>query len=80
MIGETGLPYFVFRINPPAPPEMIGEWPSFRDASTRAKALRAEPGRTAGCTYRVVFAADEFEAAELLVLARPPKPGLADDE
>jgi hypothetical protein len=74
------LPYFIFRIIPPFPAEMIEEWPSFRDASTRAKSLRAEPGQAQGSTFKVIFAADEIAATELLAQPRSPKPGLTDDE
>ena len=74
------LPYFVYRIAPPGPAEHVEQWLSFRDASARAKALRAEPGHPPGSTFKVVFAGNEFEAAELLAQARAPKPGLADDE
>jgi hypothetical protein len=74
------LPYFVYRIFPPGPAEHVEQCLSFRDASARAKALRAEPGHPPGCTFKVVFAANEIDAAELLAQSRAPKPGLADDE
>ena len=54
--------------------------PSFGEASARAKALRASPDRPADCTIKVIFAANEQEAEELLSQVRETAPGLVDDE
>ena len=45
-----------------------------------AKALRASPDLPPDCTVKVVFAATDFEAEELLTQERAPKPGLEGDE
>ena len=74
------MPYYVYRVFPFRRLEKVDELPSFRDASTRAKALRASPDLPADCTVKVVFAATEPEAEDLLSEVRAPKPGLADDE
>jgi hypothetical protein len=79
-LKEPILPYFVYRVFPFRRLEKVEELPSFREASARAKALRASPGLPADCTIRVIFAATEFEAEDLLSEIRAPKPGLADDE
>ena len=74
------MPYFVYRVFTFRRLEKVDEAPSFRDASVQAKALRASPDLPADCAIKVVFAASEPEAEELLSQARAPKPGLADDE
>ena len=74
------MPYFIFRVFPFRRLEKIEELPSFRDASVRAKVLRASPDLPADCAIKVIFAATEFEAEDLLSSVRAPKPGLADDE
>ena len=74
------MPYFVYRVFPFRRLEKVDELPSFREASVRAKSLRASPGLPADCMVKVIFAATEFEAEDLLSAVRAPKPGLADDE
>lgn len=74
------MPYFVYRIHRYGGLERVDESASFRDASARAKALRASPDLPPDCTVKVVFAATDFEAEELLTQERAPKPGLEGDE
>ena len=74
------MPYFVYRVFPFRRLEKVEEAPSFREASARAKALRGLPDLPADCAVKVIFAATEFEAEDLLSQVRAPKPGLADDE
>jgi len=74
------VPYFVYRIHRYGGLERVDESASFRDASARAKALRASPDLPPDCTVKVVFAATDFEAEELLTQERAPKPGLEGDE
>lgn len=74
------MPYFVYRIHRYGGLERVDEFASFRDASARAKALRASPDLPADCTVKVMFAATDFEAEELLTQERAPKPGLEGDE
>ena len=70
------MPYFVYRIHRYGGLEKVDELASFRDASVRAKALRTSPDLPPDCTVKVIFAATDFEAEELLTQERAPKPGL----
>ena len=74
------MPYFVYRIHRYGGLKRFDEFASFRDASARAKALRASPDLPPDCTVKVMFAATDFEAEELLTQERAPKPGLEGDE
>ncbi len=74
------MPYYVYRMFPMARLEPAGDWPSFKEASARAKVLRADPAKPADCAIKVIFAANPLEAEDLLSQVRAPKPGLADDE
>jgi len=74
------MPYFIYRVFPFRRLEKVTDLPSFGDASAQAKALRASPDLPADCTVKVIFAASEIEAEELLSQARARAPGLADDE
>lgn len=71
------MPYFVFAVRPFAQLERLGEHAAFRDASTMAKALRAERReRGAGELIRVMFAETALAAEDLLLQSRePPPPG-----
>jgi hypothetical protein len=76
------LPYYVYRVFafPIRRLEKVEELPSFGAASARAKALRASPDLPDGCAIKVIFAATELEAEDLLSQVRAAKPGLVDDE
>jgi len=74
------MPYFIYRVFPFRRLEKVMDLPSFGEASARAKALRASPDLPADCTVKVIFAASEVEAEELLSQVRARAPGLADDE
>ena len=74
------MPYFVYRVFPFRRLERVDEAPSFREASQRAKTLRASPDRPTDCAIKVVFADTEMDAENLLSEIRAPKPGLAGDE
>ena len=74
------MPYYVYRVFPFRRLERIEALPSFGAASARAKALRASPERPADCAIKVVFAADENEAENLLSQVREPSPGVVGDE
>lgn len=71
------MPYFVFRTQAFAMPQVLAETPTFADASARAKALRAE--LTGGERIRVVFAENVQAAEDLLLRPRDRVPG-GDDE
>jgi vacuolar-type H+-ATPase subunit H len=51
-----------------------------REASARAKALRASPERPADCVIKVIFAENEQQAEDLLSEVREPAPGIVGDE
>jgi len=58
----------------------VAEMPSFGAASAQAKTLRASPDRPGDCTIKVIFAADEIEAENLLSQVRERAPGVVGDE
>lgn len=75
------MPYFVFRIaGIVGLPERLAEAPSYREAKAILRDLRAREGDDAA-PIRMIFAANEFEAADLLMQPREPDPSLygADD-
>jgi hypothetical protein len=74
------MPYYVYRVFPFRRLERVEAAASFGAASARAKALRASPERPADCAIKVIFAADEHEAEDLLSQVREPAPGLVGDE
>jgi hypothetical protein len=74
------VPYFIYRVFPFRRLEKVAQTPSFAEASAQAKALRASPDRAADCAIKVVFAAGDAEAEQLLLQPREKAPGLADDE
>ena len=76
------MPYFIYRVfeRPIRRLETAGREDSFRAASARAKALRAAADLPSGATVRIVFAANELEAEDLLNRIRNPAPGLVGDE
>jgi len=74
------MPYFIYRVFPFRRLEKVTDTPTFGEASAQAKALRASPERPADCTIKVIFAADEIEAENLLSQVREPAPGVVGDE
>ncbi len=74
------MPYFIYRVFPFRRLEPIEAAATFAAASARAKTLRADPARPADCTIKVVFAANESEAEDLLSQVRTPAPGVVGDE
>ena len=74
------MPYYVYRVFPFRRLERIAAQASFGAASARAKALRASPERPADCAIKVVFAANESEAEDLLSQVRTAAPGVVGDE
>lgn len=67
------MPYFVYQVKPFAQLEKLAEFAAFRDASAHAKAARAAQA-DAGSRIRVMFAADERLAEDLLCQIRDPAP------
>jgi hypothetical protein len=74
------VPYFIYRVFPFRRLEMIEAAESFGQASALAKALRASPELPADCAIKVIFAATEPEAEDLLSQVREPAPGVVGDE
>jgi hypothetical protein len=71
------MPYYIFRVKPFAQLEKLEEHRVFRDASLRAKALRADQGRDAP-PIKVIYAETQQQAEDLLCQVRDPAP-LGDD-
>ncbi len=74
------MPYFIYRVFPFRRLEKVDAAASFGEASARAKALRASPERPADCIVKVIFAANERQAEDLLSQVREPAPGVVGDE
>ncbi len=74
------MPYYVYRVFPFRRLERVEALASFAAASAQAKTLRASPERPADCAIKVVFAANENEAEDLLSQVREPAPGVVGDE
>ncbi len=70
------MPYYVFRVRPFAQIEKLDEFAAFKDASNRAKALRAERPQGAEDTARikVMFAGNQQQAEDLLCQIREAGP------
>jgi hypothetical protein len=76
------MPYYIYRIFafPVRRLEAAGCEDAFRDASTGAKLLRADPALPEGCVVKLVFANNELEAEDRLNEVRVPVPGVVGDE
>jgi acylphosphatase len=74
------MPYFIYRVFAFRRLERVEAFASFGEASARAKALRASADLAPDCTVKVIFAANELEAEDLLSQVREKSPGIADDE
>jgi hypothetical protein len=67
------MPYFVFSIKPFAQISKLAEFAAFKEASARAKALRA--ARVDGAAaIKIVFAENQQLAEDLLCQIREPGP------
>jgi len=73
------MPYFVYRVGPLAMLQKIAEFDAFRDASAHAKALRASDTSATAGRVKVMFAANEQLAEDLLCQVREPTPAGDDD-
>jgi len=74
------MPYYIYRVFPFRRLEKADAADAFGQASARAKAMRASPDLPADCTIKVIFAANENEAEDLLSQVREPAPGVVGDE
>lgn len=73
------MPYYLYEIveRPIKQLKLIGMHPSFKEASTEAKRLRAA-GTYAGMV-KVVFAENELQAEDMLSQVREAPPMIGDD-
>jgi hypothetical protein len=74
------MPYYIYRVFPFRRLEKVDVADAFGQASARAKVMRASPDLPADCTIKVIFAANENEAEDLLSQVREPAPGVVGDE
>ena len=74
------MPYFIYRVFPFRRLEKVTDTPTFGEASAQAKVLRGNPDRPKDCAIKVIFAANENEAEDLLSQVREPAPGVVGDE
>lgn len=74
------MPYFIYKVGKLNLLEQLGVEENFRDAKSRARELRArlEPDRTD--TVRIIFAANELEAEDLLSQPSGTMPGVFGDD
>ncbi|MGC2457726.1 MAG: hypothetical protein WA435_07010 [Gallionellaceae bacterium] len=74
------MPYFIYKIKqtPILQLQKIEQHDAYRDASARAKVLRAEL-RDEQCTIKMIFAEHELGAEDLLSQVREPAPQPGDD-
>lgn len=73
------MPYFIYDVveKPMLRLSKIAAYPSFKEASAQAKQLRA--AATQSGIVKVIFAANELEAEDLLSQVRVPPPVIGDD-
>ena len=75
------MPYYIYKVSsfPIRRLEKLEQHHAFRDASARAKALRAESTLAEEGSIKVILADNELHAEDLLSQLRPPQPNPADD-
>ena len=72
--GVPRVPYFIFKLRPPRPPERAGSFAAYREARTAVREMRRALDRDDPTTVRMVFAAGEAQADRLLAERREPRP------
>ncbi|MBL8488401.1 MAG: hypothetical protein JNK22_15060 [Rhodocyclaceae bacterium] len=75
------MPYYLYRVTeqPFRQLAKLTDFPSFKEASAEAKRLRRETDLTDGTLIKVIFAANELEAEDLLNQVREKEPLTGDD-
>ena len=68
------VPYFIYRLRPPRPPEKAGAFAAYREARTVVREMRRALDRDDPTTVRMVFAPGEAQAERLLTERREPRP------
>lgn len=75
------MPYYIYKVEsfPIRRLEKLEQHDGFRDASTRAKTLRATLPSAAAGSIKVILADNELHAEDLLSQQRAPQPNPDDD-
>ena len=75
------MPYFIYRVTefPIRQLEKLEQYDVYREASARAKQLRAELAGDSPAVIKMIHAESELHAEDLLNQAREPAPQLGDD-
>ena len=68
------MPYFIYRLRPPGPPEKAGAFAAYREARAAVREMRRALRRDDAVTVRMVFAEGEAQAERLLSERREPRP------
>lgn len=79
------MPYYIFALGTDQPPHRLADASGYREAKTILGALREAAAKSRakpdGAYLRMLFAADEQAAVQLLTQAREPDPALdAEDD
>lgn len=75
------MPYYIYKIStvPIRRLEKLEQYAAFRDASARAKVLRAALTSAEAGSIKMILADNELHAEDLLFQLRPPQPNPDDD-
>ncbi|MEK7436336.1 MAG: hypothetical protein AAB150_05600 [Pseudomonadota bacterium] len=75
------MPYYIYKVFsfPIRRLEKLEQHQAFRDASARAKALRAASAPEAASSIKMILAENELQAEDLLSQLRAPQPNPQDD-
>ena len=75
------MPYYLYRVTeqPFRQLAKLTDFPTFKEASAEAKRLRRKTDLTDGTLIKVIFAANELEAEDLLNQVREKEPLTGDD-
>ena len=68
------MPYFIYRLRSPRPPERVGCFAHYREARTAVREMRLALAHDDSTTVRMVFAPGEAQAERLLTDRREPRP------
>jgi hypothetical protein len=75
------MPFFIYRVTefPIRQLEKLEQYDVYREASARAKQLRAELAQDSPAFIKMIHAESELHAEDLLNQVREPAPQLGDD-
>ncbi|HKJ07507.1 MAG TPA: hypothetical protein VKA76_00310 [Gammaproteobacteria bacterium] len=74
------MPYFVYKIGHLNVLEQMDAAPGFKEAKAKATELRTQLAPDSGETIRIIFAATELEAEDLLSRPSEPRPMMLGDD